>query len=148
MPVDARHQPGASAVPPQAITDASPAAAIMRAISDPGSIVPRLSSGFAAEPGDGWLEPLIEWQTRAVIEAAGPHLEAAQAERLAAWLEGPEAAAVTAGAIRAQVDREIAEAVAAERERLAQLAEQNNAWCVKPGDEPWKPFAALLREQP
>ena len=60
---------------------------------------------------------------RLVLEAAWPHLAAAAAEQLAAWLEGPQATAVTANTIRAQVEREIAGAVAAERERCAQHLE-------------------------
>jgi hypothetical protein len=40
-------------------------AAILRAISDPGSVLTRLS-------GEWGLEPLTEWQTRAVLEAATP----------------------------------------------------------------------------
>ena len=59
---------------------------------------------------------------RVALEAAAPLIADAEREQFAAWLEGPEAAAVTANAIRGQVDREIAEAVAAERERCAQLA--------------------------
>ena len=88
---------------------------------------------------------------QAALEAAAPHLEAAAAERLAAWLEGPEATAVTANAIRAQVDREIAEAVAAERERCAQLAEQEHVMYTHSPHGPGcpghrKPFADLLRQ--
>jgi hypothetical protein len=41
-----------------------PVAAILRAISDPGSLLPRLN-------GDGGLEPLPEWQTRAVLKTLG-----------------------------------------------------------------------------
>lgn len=53
-----------------ATTDfAGPAAAIMRAISDPGSIVPRLP--LRAED---WTEPMLDWQTRAVLAAAAPWL--------------------------------------------------------------------------
>ena len=52
--------------------------------------------------------------------------------------------------IRARADQEIAEAVAAEREACAQLAEQVGAGYVLSNDAglpfDFKPFAALLRE--
>ena len=112
--------PEPAAVPPQAITAAAEA----------------LAAGHHCTP------LAHEREARAALEAAAPHLEAAAAERLAAWLEGPEAAAVTANAIRGQVDREIAEAAAAERERCAQLIEQQKEL----RSPSW--FATLLREQP
>jgi hypothetical protein len=53
-----------------------PAAAILRAVSDPGSIAPRLTG----HP-DG-LEPRPDWQLRAVLTAASPWLlQAGESER-------------------------------------------------------------------
>jgi hypothetical protein len=93
--------------------------------------------------------------SRIAANAAAPLIAAAERERLATWIESPEAQTITANAIRAQVDQEIAAAVAAERERIRQLANDYDA--VYPVDredtyggeyQVGVPFADLLEESP
>jgi hypothetical protein len=100
---------------------AGPTAAVLRAISDPGSILPRL------QLHDGGLETLPEWQTRAVLQAAAPVLVAdCLKSAVREQFEGAIAAAAdeATGARLAAIE---AAARASERESIRQLADDREA---------------------